>query len=308
MKHLKVGFVLVTCIIATGCGGYTGSVNSKSTENSVNSYPQGYMDEIEENRMTINSNNRRYKDIIFRSVNFARLQNQYEEIENNNFKVGVTSHHLPIAVTFIGDFYNFLQENTSSKTIVVIGPDHPEKCNGKINTGLVNYDTAFGKLSVDVDLYTYLSEFKGINLEDKCLLNEHSIGVHADYIRLLWGEDVKFLPITISSSLDDKRVNYLSLYLSQIEDAIFIISVDFNHYRTVDVAYKFDMDTKNILETFDPTRLKIDHVDSPPSLKIGMKIAEIFNRKNANILDHKNSYDFTGQKSNTTSYFSISFE
>lgn len=292
-KNLKINIALgCVCITLAGCGGsYTSEVNlTTKAENFVKP------------RLVVSSNNQRYRDLVADSFKGDRDKNI-----NDKYRVGVTSHHLPVAAEFVGDFYEYVKENTDSKTVIVIGPDHPEKCAGKINTALVSYNTGFGKLDVDEGLFEYLSGFEGINIEDKCLINEHSIGVQTDYIRMLWDE-VKFAPITISSSLEDERVEQLADYLSKIEDAIFVVSVDFNHYRNVKDSQIYDLETKYVFESFDTTLLDVDNVDSPPSLKTAFKLAEILERKEAKILDYKNSYNFTGQENNTTSYFNISFE
>lgn len=303
--HKNLILVMLSLIILTGCsGGFQASVldveNSISSGNKSDKDMEVFTDLS--HKLVINSNNHRYRKLVQTSVK------KLETSKENFSGIGVTSHHLPIAAQFIGEFYEYLQTNTNIKNIVVIGPDHPEKCLGRLNTANVVYDTGFGKLEVDDELFDFVAGFKGINIEDKCFLNEHSIGVHADYIKRIWGDTVKFVPITVSSSLEDNVVNNLADYLSQMEDTYFLISVDFNHYRDAEVADKYDLETIDIINNFDVKRFKIDHVDSPPSLKLGMRLAEIFETKNPVIFGHKNSYDYTGQRSNTTSYFNISFE
>lgn len=262
-----------------------------------------------DNKMIVDSNNAIYKESIqsFHSVNLN--ESVFENVNTKKpFKVGVTSHHLPVAAPFIGDFYEeLLKYKREEKIAFVIGPDHPEKCQEAITTGSVVYRTGFGDIDTDEEIIQSLVDKGLVNEEPKCLEYEHSIGVQTDYLDLFLPE-IKIVPIVLSSSTSDLEVKTLAEELNKYyEDSLYIVSVDFNHYRTVEQSLRYDEQTRKAINTLDPAGIEIDHVDSPPSLKLGFELAKL-NDKKARIFGETNSYAFTGQYSNTTSYFNVAFE
>lgn len=254
--------------------------------------------------LVLDSNNSKYRVAIKQSIIEPNL-----DTEAPVSRIGITSHHLPVASDFIGEFYrDFLQgENQNAKTVVVIGPDHPEKCGGKFTTGWVNYDTNFGLVESNRSIVGELIKSKLISNEPECLSREHSIGVQADYIAYLMPE-AKIVPLTVSSSATIDETRKIADVLKRFyQEALFVISIDFNHYRTVDQSEVYDQETIAAIESMNVDDLVIDNVDSPPSLRIAVELARSV-KASPKIFGYTNSYEFTGQFGNTTSYFNVLFE
>lgn len=254
--------------------------------------------------LILDSNNSKYKLAIKQSI--TKIERNEEALES---RIGITSHHLPVASEFVGEFYNeFLGvRNEEIKTIVVIGPDHPEKCEGRFTSGVVAYKTNFGLLESNKSLVGELLKSDLINEEPSCMEKEHSIGVQADYISYLVPE-AQIVPITVSSSATVEETNQVAGILSRFYDeALFIVSVDFNHYRTEAQAQVYDQETIDAIESMSVNDLTIDNVDSPPSLRVGVELARL-NEAKPRIFGYTNSYEYTGHHANTTSYFNVLFE
>lgn len=255
--------------------------------------------------LVLDSNNSKYKLAIKQSVK----SEDFAESNDRISRIGVTSHHLPVASEFIGEFYaKFLNDqNKEVKNIFVIGPDHPEKCSGVFSTGKVDYDTSFGRLESNKSIVGEIVKSDLINEEPECLEREHSIGVHADYIDYIL-PDAEIIPIVVSSSatLEESR-KIADIMRRFYKNSLFIISVDFNHFRTLSQAQVYDQETIDAIEAMNVDDLQIDHVDSPPSLIIGVELAKKF-KAEPRIFGYTNSYEYTGQYGNTTSYFNVLFE
>lgn len=262
----------------------------------------------------IDTNNSKYRAVIEKSMNGFELgttetiDGEKQEFAMN--KIGVTSHHLPVAGEFIGDFYSeFLKGYNSDldNVFVVIGPDHPEKCSELITTGVVKYKTNFGVLESDEKMVKELAKSDYINNEPSCLEDEHSIGVQADYIKYI-DDEARIVPIILSSSTSKEQILKLARVLDRFYDQVyFVVSVDFNHYRDVQTAGSYDLVTIKAIEEMMVDDLQIDHVDSPPSLRLGVELAKNGGYETPDIFGYANSYDFTGQYSNTTSYLNVIF-
>ncbi len=291
MKTYKPSILILSLVALAGCQGYAG-VDSPFQESSLQS--------IEVGNLVIDSNNSKYKLAIERS--FSRP----ESIEESTSRIGITSHHLPVAADFVGEFYEqFLSDEDD--LFIVIGPDHPEKCEDVFSTGDHDYKTNFGLLESEPSIVEELVESGFVNMEPGCFEKEHSIGVQADYIKMT-NPEARIVPISVSSSAGNKESRELAKFLTKYYDeAKFVISVDFNHYRTVNQAGVYDQETREAIMSMDVEDLKIDNVDSPPSLLIGVELARLM-KKDPEIIGYTNSYEYTGHYANTTSYFNVLFQ
>lgn len=246
--------------------------------------------------------NAEYHEIIEEAfIHFTDYEDQ------RPFKIGVTSHHLPVAVQLVADFWHHLIETGSqAPTFVVIGPDHTEKCLSSVTSGNITYQTSFGKVETDQVILADLAS-AGLDTSGYCLETEHSLGVQADYIAYLFPES-KILPIAFSATTPQSSLIKVADVLEKHAEQITVItSVDFNHYRSADQADEYDAQTRLMIEDLDADLASIDNVDSPPSLQLAFILAERFGYDEAVILEELNSYVVTGSFENTTGYFNVSF-
>ena len=222
-------------------------------------------------------------------------------------QVGITSHHLPVALDFISDFYKyFLNSDGPRETFIILGPDHLEKCSSLVS--LINnpYQTPFGEAEIDMEVAGRLLE-SGVFLDEKCFLGEHSVAVQAIFIKYLF-PNAKIVPLLLSSQISDEAIENIAGVLSEYKDKISVIaSVDFSHYHSYDVALKIDSISEEMIENLNISSLGLDYVDSPPSVKLAVLMAKKNNSNRGIIIGKANSFDFTGEKENTTGYINAVF-
>jgi MEMO1 family protein len=221
--------------------------------------------------------------------------------------VGITSHHLPTAISLITEFYATLRDTPGPKqTFVVVGPDHFERCQKKATTTKRPYRTPFGQLDTNEELINELVS-AGIHYEDGCFDGEHSIGVQAMYLKFLYPES-RIVPITLSSGTKDETVNAIVDVLAKHKDTItVIVSVDFSHYQHADKADRLDEFSGQQIQKMDGSQLTLEHMDSPQSIKLAIAFAKAVGETKPHLLKHLNSRDIIGLPENTTGYWNIVF-
>lgn len=220
--------------------------------------------------------------------------------------VGITSHHLPLAVSFIVDFYKTLSGlDGPRKTFVIFGPDHLEKCSSLISLAKEPFLTSFGEVEIDMDITEKLIE-SGAVIDDDCFKGEHSVAVQAILIKYFFPE-AKIVPVLLSARTEKKAIAKIVDTLSRYKAGITVISsVDFCHYRDYKTAVIFDDKSEKLLLDLDGDSFDLDHVDSPPAVELVTMFAKNNGLKSV-IIGRKNSFDFNGQAENTTGYINAVF-
>ena len=218
---------------------------------------------------------------------------------------GITSHHLPTAAPLIAEFYLTLKSRRPEiKKFIVIGPDHFEKCRSDFSISAEKIITSFGDLKPDKKIVADLKK-TGASEDLKCFNGEHAIGVEANFIKKLY-PDASLTPIMLAYRARGRNFSQLIKYLAEHKDIFVIASLDFSHYLTKDQAERIDEETQKKIKNLDSRWLELKNVDSPATLKLMFDLARKKGEK-AEIISHKNSADFDGDKSYTTSYFDVFF-
>ncbi len=216
----------------------------------------------------------------------------------------ITSHHLPTAEKFIHEMYSKLkQQNPDIGTFVVVGPDHFEQCSAKVTTTKKNFVTPAGELKNDLGLAENIVAL-GVNEEDGCFKNEHSIGVQATFIKTYFPNST-LVPVLFSSAASQSDAATLARELARLfPNAVVICSTDFSHYQNVQKANGIDARTEKQLKSMETGVIQLEQVDSPASLAFTLAFVQA-QKAQLGYLDHANSYDFTGIPDNTTGYFNV---
>lgn len=247
--------------------------------------------------------NYQYKD--YRSL-IGRQESSLKTPKTKQPLIGITSHHLPTASPLINNFYYQLKKSRPDiKTFVVIGPDHFEKCKQKFVTTDMPVNTMFGQLPVDQKLVKELVK-AGIKKESGCFVGEHSIGVEANFIKKIFPK-AEIVPILLSYSAKDKNFeNVIKVLVKNKADIFVVESTDFTHYVDASKANINDQFSSKWIKTLNGTAFTLKQVDSPGTIRLILQLAKALKLK-PEITDHKNSFDYGGSFSNTTSYFSVLF-
>lgn len=155
----------------------------------------------------------------------------------------IVPHH-----NLVGDYIDDLYENIANdeiKHIVLISPNHFDTGRGDVQT-----DTNLSKqVNFNYDLMKSLVERNIVNLEPGTMNNEHGIRVHTDRIPSYF-PNADVLPIIIKWKTGEKQLDQMIDSLSKnvdMENTLFIGSIDFSHYVTEDTALANDEKIKEWL-------------------------------------------------------------
>lgn len=241
-----------------------------------------------------------YRGLIGRQSAAART------LQTKQPLIGITSHHLPTASPLLDNFYSLLKKTRPEiKTFVVIGPDHFERCRRKFVTSDTTVKTMFGKLPIDNSLLTELTK-NGPVIENGCFQGEHAIGVQANYIKKYFPE-ARILPILLSYAAKNRNFTKTVQVLKNHQKDIFVLaSTDFTHYVDARMASANDVISRKLINSLDGGAFTLKQVDSPGTIRLILQLAKELKRT-PEIIEHKNSFDYTGAFYNTTSYFSAVF-
>ncbi len=220
---------------------------------------------------------------------------------------GITSHHLPVAEEFIGGFYAQLRaERPDISEFVVAGPDHFEHCRNLASVTVRDFSSPFGLAANDRDITAALLA-AGAGEDNACFEQEHSVAVEITFIKKYF-PNARVAGVLFSSVAPAEISGRLAAAVAErFPSAVVIGSTDFSHYESKSAADRIDERTQRQIEGMDTAALQLEQLDSPATLRFAAAYAKRLGAS-AGILGHANSYDFTGQQDNTTSYFNVLFE
>lgn len=232
------------------------------------------------------------------------------EKENLDFKGAVIPHHI-LAGDIIADITrNF--KNKGSITIFIIGPDHYMQASNKIVTTRNSYKIKEGCLHINKEFVDELIKSDNITIDNDVFETEHSIGGVIPFISA-FNTNIEIVPLVVRSDLSLEEIDEIAGLLSEYSDnSIFIASVDFSHYLTINKALDNDNETiKLIKEKNYKSLMNLDngYLDSPEALILLMKTMDYTENSNMTILGHGTSRDYLPEATkDITTYYSLIFK
>ncbi|MCX6733800.1 MAG: AmmeMemoRadiSam system protein B [Candidatus Peregrinibacteria bacterium] len=231
---------------------------------------------------------------------------------------GILPHHL-IPSDGLNTYFSQLQKQ-NPKRIILISPNHFLRGNTNFITSPYGYNTPFGSVHIDQDLYKKITDASApteqkldISRNDEAMNMEHGIGNLTAYIRYYLPKTT-IMPIAVMPTTTSQQIDNLVAKIAPLidRDTIFLASIDFSHYLPAEIAAQKDETTWKLIQERDYNRIlnlnNNDYLDTPPSLVTMLKTMERIGAKNMKQLYHNNSgfimHDMTMP---TTSYFMLSF-
>lgn len=204
---------------------------------------------------------------------------------------------------------------SSPQTVVIISPDHFEKCPKLLCTTQGNYETFFGDVAISGEEVGRLLSHKDLISTSDLFVGEHGVYSIVPFIKH-YLPDAAIVPIAVSQrGLGDEysRAEIISV-LDQLvsrNDVALVISSDFSHYLPLAEADKKDQKTKKafcsgdgqaVLDLKNPSQS-----DCPLCLWIAQQEAKKNEFWNPIIAWHSNSANLLHDTSvqETTSHFTI---
>ena len=213
------------------------------------------------------------------------IHNHADQIALTEAPVAVVLPHHLIDGNELAGFWTALARNTPP-VVVVVAPDHYANGTGVTVAQNVTYDTVYGPLRTDPALAKSLPGGR----RDSAFIGEHSVHVHAPFIRRAL-PNVRFVPVILQWGAPRADLEALALQLHQTlpPDALVVASVDFSHYQPSPWATFHDESAYSTVTAFDLDALFLREVDSPESLYVAMRFAQLRGAAKATRVLHTNS-------------------
>ncbi|MFA6983865.1 MAG: AmmeMemoRadiSam system protein B [Sedimentibacter sp.] len=256
-------------------------------------------------------NNKNIECLYYNTTDFINIP--YYDITQNEGTIRgcIVPHHL-IAKDLIHEvFQNVIKDEY--KTVVLIGPDHESIDKGKIFTTLSNWQTPTGILETDSVITKELLKYDFIETNNDKLTMEHSTSSIIPFINY-YLKDVKIVTLVLTKQVKLEDVDIITDALSEnldVDETLFIASIDFSHYLNLEDADKMDLISMEAIQKKDITRIMSftnDNLDSPISIITMLKMMGKNNNAQITVLNHSNSELILKEKTEeTTSYITYLF-
>lgn len=223
----------------------------------------------------------------------------------------ILPHHL-LASDMIHEVFQNVK-NQQYETIVLIGPDHESILMGKIFTTLKDWQTPMGVLKTDKEAVRSLLKNDFMMEDDAKMTREHSVSGIVPFIKY-YLSDAEIIGLAMSKQTKLKDIEKLIDDLGNfvdIEKTLFIASVDFSHYLTLEQADRMDSITMDAIKNKDINKIMSftnDNLDSPVSIVTMLGLMDKLYEADAHMLNHSNSELIVRQRMDeTTSYITYIF-
>lgn len=239
----------------------------------------------------------------------------YEPLAEYKELHGAILPHHNVAHVMLADFYEVagrVHGKAPYDLIVVLSPNH-QMIGPALQVGSFSYGTYEGDLRGDREGARHLIEAKvAEDMNQNMLSKEHGQLIHMPYIKHFMG-DVPVLSIVIAESGDKERLVKLSeslLAYGWDKNILYVASIDFSHYLSLEAAGEKDAFTEKLLLLGDSDRmftLSDEWMDAPSTYFVFDALMEGVDGGSPSITNHTNSaVVLNGQSAGvTTSYFQV---
>ena len=259
----------------------------------------------------IHSGRKNIECLYYNSLDFINIPDYELNSHAGTVQGCIVPHHL-VAKDLIHEVFQNACKN-KYKTVVLIGPDHESTDRGKVFTTLSSWQTPTGILETEVELTQQLMKLSFVKEDDEKLTVEHSTSSIIPFINY-YLKDVKVVTLVLTKQLKLSDMEALTDALHDNitpDETLFVASVDFSHYLSLDEADKMDLISMDAIQNNDINKIMSftnDNLDSPISIaamlnvmdKTGASKKMVLNRSNSELI-LKREFD------ETTSYITYLF-
>jgi len=213
--------------------------------------------------------------------------------------------------------YSFRQvQGSNYDSIIIIAPSHAEYFDFVSVYNGDAYQTPLGTVPVDKDRVTRLDDSGDrIEISPAGHSSEHSLEVQLPFLQIALGKDIKIVPVVIGNQ-SRENVTALGEAIGRLfadENILIVASTDLSHYHPYNTAVSMDMHVRELIESFDSSKLMEDLVRENAEMCGGgpvvsaMIAARLMGADSSIILNYANSGDVSGDKSAVVGYLSAAF-
>ena len=147
--------------------------------------------------------------------------------------------------------FAWLADQGKPGTAIIIGTNHSGRGASLAIDTQGEWRTPLGNVPIDSDIAnTILDTYSNLEPSKAAFHNEHSIEVQLPFLQHIYGEDFKFVPLSLYAQDQDIALE-IGQALNEVtgQDTVVVASSDFSHYEPQEVARDKDTDAiASILE------------------------------------------------------------
>ncbi|MDP2651849.1 MAG: AmmeMemoRadiSam system protein B [bacterium] len=190
-------------------------------------------------------------------------------------------------------------------TVVLITQNNWNAGEAPVITSREAWKTPLGTIEPNTNLAEVLISANLASPEEQIFVHEHGITGIVPYVANAF-PNARIVPLVIRDKTPDAVIDGLAEKLGDLDLAhtVIIGTIDMSHYLPRYLADAHDRKTEQAIEHFDYGALPTLDIDTAPTLRAIMKVAEHAGEKTFTVTGHANSADITNQPEllSTTSY------
>lgn len=221
---------------------------------------------------------------------------------------GVVTHHLlasPMIAAFYSSLAGHLDANVS--TIVLIGPDHINSAVNYIALTSSDWVCDRGIVKADRGAIRRLLRKASVATDELIFLYEHSIRSQIPFIaEYLPGK--KIIPLVIRSDAPPGVLKQCAAELASVKNAVFVLSMDFSHYKDEAQTLHEDEQSLRWLEKAPYYDRRGAHLDCEGGAAMLVDILTQLGYTTRNVLAHATSFDYGAAGTEGTGYYILLYQ
>jgi poly-gamma-glutamate synthesis protein (capsule biosynthesis protein) len=222
----------------------------------------------------------------------------------------IVPHHL-LAKDLATTAFAFAARN-KYQTIVLLSPDHFQAGKSVVSVTERNFSTVFGDVTSDIRIVRQLKNLPFVS-EGDFFYREHGLQAELPFIKYYF-PTASVVALTFKPDVTKIELDQIIAILEQTlpPNSLVVQSTDFSHYLTPSQAASRDNATIAAIEQGAPAKiLRLNqpaNIDSLAAQYIQASLQQDFFKSHLNILEHKNSQDYTTSTvTSSTSYLAAAY-
>lgn len=218
-------------------------------------------------------------------------------------RIFIVNQHILAASLIAHQFALAADPNVT--TVVLITQNNWNAGEARIITSREEWKTPLGDIQPDTYISNALINAHIASPEEGIFLHEHGITGVIPYVVHAF-PNARIVPLVIRDKTPDGTLDTLAQHLDSLDlsHTAIIGTIDMSHYLPAYLADEHDRKTEQAIMHFDYDTLPLLDIDTAPTLRVVMKVADHANQRRFTVSGHANSADITHQPDllSTTSY------
>lgn len=215
-------------------------------------------------------------------------------------RILITNQHVLAASLIAHQFA--LARDSSVTRVFLITQNNWNAGRGNIITSKYTWQTPLGTVQPDSQIIDALLRSSAVTDEESIFVHEHGITGVISYVAYAFPY-AKVIPLVIRDGTPDEVVDALASNIVREMSAktVMIGTIDMSHYLPKSIADAHDRMTSQAVLAFDYEVLPKLDIDTAPTLRTILKVAERLEQQRFVETDHLNSTDLIGEPDLTSS-------